>query len=156
MTSSASGPMTDDEARTALLNGMIGTALGLQPNDLRLGLDIAKSQLERGRPAEALKSYAMLVLCEPTNVDFQVGLANCALRIEEYHLALQAASAVVALRPRDPRGYLLSGRACIGLSAPAEAREDLTDAVTFAKAAGDDALAAEAERLLKQASLLTS
>ncbi len=156
MTSSASGQTTDDENRLAILSGMIGEALGLQPNDLRLGLDVAKNQLERGRPAEALKSYAMLVLCEPTNVDFQVGLANCALRLEEFHLALQAASAVVAMRPRDPRGYLLSGRACIGLSAPAEAREDLTDALAFAKAAGDATLAAEAERLLKQASLLSS
>lgn len=138
-----SGPET-----AALLNGHIRDALGLASEDLAIGLEVARNLLQRGATAEALRVYAGLILCEPTNPTFQAGLANCALVAEEYHLALQAASAVIALAPRDPRGYLISGRACLGLGAFGEAGEDLRDAVTLGREARDAVAVEEARRLL--------
>ena len=84
----------------AFLKGRIRKELGLELSDLKPALDIARNHLKRGAPGEAMRTYIALVLCEPTNVDFQVGLANCALQIGENHLALHAASAVVALPAR--------------------------------------------------------
>lgn len=132
----------------ALLNGHLRDALGLRSADLAIGLEVARNLLQRGANAEALRVYAGLILCEPANAAFQTGLANCALAAEEYHLALQAASAVVALTPRDPRGYLISGRACLGLGALAEAGEDLREAVARGREARDAVAVEEACRLL--------
>jgi len=97
-----------------------------------------------------------LVLCEPTNIDFQVGLANCALLLNQHHLALQAASAIVALAPSDARGYFLSGRACLALGHYAEAAEDLRDAVEFGRNARDPVIAEEASQLLQKLSTMQS
>jgi|GEM_PF-1763524 len=131
-----------------LFNGEIRDALGLSSDDLSVGLEVAGNLVRRGSTGEALRVYAGLILCEPANADFQTGLANCALMAEEYHLALQAASAVIALAPRDPRGYLISGQACLGLGAQAEAAEDLQDAVRLGSEAGDAVVVDLARRLL--------
>src|SRR5262245_59355174 len=128
---------TNGSEALAIAQGAIRKELGLELSDLKPALDIARNLLQRGSRAEAIRMYVALVLCEPANIDFQVGLANCALQIGENHLALHAASAVVALAPADPRGYYLSGRACIGLGHYAEADEDLRDAVEFARRAHD-------------------
>lgn len=143
-----SQPASGSEA-AALLDGQIRDALGLKSEDLSIGLEVARNLLQRGATADALRVYAGLILCEPTNPVFQTGLANCALAAEEFHLALQAASAVIALAPQDPRGYLVSGRACIGLGALAEASEDLRDAVALGRAARNAAVVEEAGRLLE-------
>jgi Flp pilus assembly protein TadD len=140
----------------AFLDGAIRKELGLESIDLRPGLDVAKSHMKRGAHAEAMRIYAALVLCEPKNVDFQVGLANCALQMGENHLALQAASAVVALAPSDPRGYFLSGRACLGLGHFEEATEDLRDAVDFGRKAKDATITSEASNLLQKLAAVRS
>src|SRR5262249_28810721 len=124
--------------------------------DLQPGLDIAKNHLQRGAFAEAMKMYVALVLCEPMNSDFQVGLANCALQMQEFHLALQAASAIVALAPSDPRGYFLSGRACFGLGHFAEAKEDFTDAIEFGRKSKNAMIVNEASELLQKIPTLQS
>jgi Flp pilus assembly protein TadD len=142
----ATPPNGDDETLAALLRGELRNKLGLNAEQLRIGLSVARNQLTRGAPLEALRIYVALVLCEPTNVDFQIGLANCAGLIGEHHLALQAASVVIALAPRDARGYLLSGRSCMMIGAFGEAKEDLEDAL--ARAGSDAAVAGEARLLL--------
>ena len=132
----------------ALHGGEIARELGLDAADLRLGLTVAKNLLSRGAHAEAMRVYVALVLCEPLNVDFQVGLANCASVVGEPYMALQAASAVIALAPSDPRGYLLSGRSCMAIGNFAEAREDLTDALRFADTGTYDVVRREAGLLI--------
>ncbi len=125
----APAPELDDEAALrALLAGKIAGELGLTGDDLRIGLTIARNLMKRGAHAEALRAYGVLVLCEPTNIDFQIGLANCASMVGAHLVAIQAASALIVLAPRDPRGYLLSARGCLGISDLAAAREDLEDA----------------------------
>jgi len=143
---SATQPKGDDETLAALLRGELRNRLGLSSEQLRIGLSVARNHMTRGAPLEALRVYVTLVLCEPTNVDFQIGLANCAGVLGEHHLALQAASAVIALAPKDARGYLLSGRSCMMISAFAEAKEDLEDALALA--GSDEAVAGEAKLLL--------
>ena len=144
----------DEAAIRALLGGEIGRELGLTGSDLRIGLTVAKNLLARGAQAEALRVYVALVLCEPTNVDFQVGLAHCASVLGEHHLALQAASAVIALAPRDPRGYLLSGRSCLAIGHLTEAREDFGDVLRLAADPSHRAVQREATLLLDRLSAM--
>jgi Flp pilus assembly protein TadD len=126
-----------DQLGRMLAEGAFRKELGLEAKDLRVGLNVAKNLLDRGQASEALRIYVALVLCNPTDVDFQIGLANCALRLEEPHLALQSASAVIALKPDEPRGYFLSGSACLMLGNFDEAAEDFRDAVRFGRDARD-------------------
>jgi len=149
-------PANLSEAQRLLVSGAIRKKLGLKSMDLHLGLDLARNQLQRGATTEAFRTYVALVLCDPSDPELQIGLANCALTIGENELGLQAASAVVALAPSDPRGYYLSGRACLGLGHYAEAREDLTDAITFAKAARNTVIFEEADKLLHKLAALSS
>lgn len=139
----------NEEMARSLVGGALRRELGVELSDLKLGLDVARRHLQRGAADEALRIYVALVLCEPTEVDFQVGLANCALQLEENALALQAASAVIALAPRDSRGYLLSGRACLALGHQAEAEEDLRDAVTLGLVDRNATVVNDARRLLQ-------
>lgn len=152
----APGAQASDDAVAQFLGGQFGKQLGLTPEDLRVGLSVARNHLTRGAPDEALKIYVALVLCDPMNVDHQVGLANCASFMGEHHVALQAASAVVALAPSDPRGYLISGRSCLMIGSLDEAREDLDDALRHARATGNDAVSSEATMLLERLSAATS
>lgn len=142
------------KAQQAFVAGEIRDALGLQSGDLRLGLDIAANRLKRGAKAEALRIYVALVLCEPMNPEFQVGLANCALLVQENCLALQAASVVIALEPGSARGYFLSGRACLALGHFSEAAEDLREAMRFASESKDMALFQSAESLFRKVGAL--
>jgi Flp pilus assembly protein TadD len=131
-----------------IAQGGIRKALGLRPLDLRLGLDLARTQLQRGAFDEALRTYVALVLCDPSDPELQVGLANCAVHVKENDLALQAASVVIALTPSDPRGYFLSGRACLALGYLAEATEDLTRSLELAESSGNAWISGEAKKLL--------
>ncbi len=123
----------DQQLNDALLSGALSKELGLGERELGLALGVANLKLRSGNPSKALQMYAMLVLCKPTNVDFQCALANCALQLQEYEVALQAASAVVAMAPADCRGYYFSGAACLGLGQFGDAKEDIVDAITFAE-----------------------
>jgi Flp pilus assembly protein TadD len=136
------------DAGRLVAQGAVRKALGLKTPDLRLGLDLARTQLQRGALEEAFRTYVALVLCDPSDTELQVGLSNCALHVSEYNLALQAASVVVALSPTDPRGYFLSGRACLALGLIPEAKEDLDRAAELARKAKDGALYAEAQKFL--------
>jgi tetratricopeptide (TPR) repeat protein len=137
------------QAEIEIAEGAIRKHLGLESAHLRLGLDLARSQLQRGAFDEAFRTYVALVLCEPCNVDFQIGLANCAHHVEQHELALQAASAAIALNPADPRGYYLSGRACFALAHYREAIEDLKSAIDRATVANDHHVLTEAGKLLR-------
>ncbi|MFD2251812.1 tetratricopeptide (TPR) repeat protein [Pseudochelatococcus lubricantis] len=125
--------------------------LGLQIAHLLPGLDVAAGMLRRGEHDQALRTYATLVLCDPSEIRFQIGLATCALEIREFHIALQAASAVIASAPDSPMGYLISGRASLGLLDFDAAIDDLQDAIRVARETGDDAVAKEAAALLQRA-----
>jgi tetratricopeptide (TPR) repeat protein len=106
--------------------------LSLEWIDLLLGLDLAHTQLQRGAIQEAFRTYAALVICEPMHGESQIGLSNCACRVGEYELALQA-SAAIAIMPEDPRGYCLSGKACLALGQIDDARDDLSRALELAR-----------------------
>lgn len=137
----------DEEALRAFMNGAFADRLGLGPDDIQVGLDVAQGLMRRGAFAQALRFYAAMVMCRPSDVDLQIGLSNCALQLGENHLALQAASVAVALAPSGARGYYLSARACLGLGFIDEAREDLRDAVRFGQQARDGVVVEEARRL---------
>jgi len=139
------------EGEIAIAEGAIRKHLGLETAHLRIGLDLARSQLQRGAVDEAFRTYIALVLYEPCNADFQIGLANCAHHLEQHELALQAASAVIALSPGDPRGYYLSGRACFALAHYREAIEDLKSAIDRGSALNDHHMLTEAGKLLRVA-----
>jgi Flp pilus assembly protein TadD len=142
------------EAQRLIAQGAIRKALGLEPIDLRLGLDVARLQLQKGAVNDAFRTYATLVVCDPSDPELQVGLANCALHAGENNLALQAASAVVALVPSDPRGYLFSGRACLELGHMTEAKEDLTKAMELARSAKNALIFGEARKLIERLAIL--
>ena len=145
-------PMT--EAQRNIMTGSVRKALGLESDDLRLGLRLAANRMRRGAASEALRVYVALVLCEPMNGEFQVSLANCALQLGEFCLALQAASVVIAVEPENHRGYYLSGRACLALGHSAEAEEDFRRALDLAKKAKDSCLFSEIDLLLKRLAAL--
>lgn len=124
---------TEQQLDELLLNGALANELGLGERELGLALAVANMKLKSGNAEKALALYAMLVLCRPLDVEYQCGLANCALQMQEYEIALQAASAIVGLAPSDCRGYYFSGAACLGLGQFSEAREDIADALMFAE-----------------------
>jgi Flp pilus assembly protein TadD len=143
-----------DEAKRLIAQGEIRKILGLEPIDLRLGLDVARNQLMKGALADAFRTYAALVMCDPSDPELQVGLANCALHLGENSIALQAASAVVSLASSDPRGYYFSGRACLALGHLTEAEEDLTKTVELAAHPKHATVLDEARKFLARVSLL--
>jgi len=143
---------SDIEAR--FVSGAIGRDLGLSADELHFGLVVARNHMMRGARLEALRIYTALVICDPMNVEFQIGLANCALQIGENHLALQSASVIAALEPQNPKGYYFSGRACLGLRHLAEAEEDLREAQALARASGDAIVHRECEKLISLAKML--
>ncbi|MEM8797290.1 MAG: pathogenicity island protein [Pseudomonadota bacterium] len=133
-----------------LAGGGMGKRLGLGKNELETALAVANTRLNSGDPFKAFELYSMIVLCSPMEIEHQAGLANCALQIQEYTLALNAASAMVALAPKDERGYYFSAAACLGLEAYDEAFEDVVDAMSFAREAGNSEIYVAAERLHQQ------
>lgn len=122
--------------------------LGLRKIDLRVGLDVARTQLQRGDIAGAFNSYVALVLCDPSEPEYQLGFANCALHLGEAALALHATSVALALSPTNAWGYCISARACIALGQLSDAREDLIAAIEHARASNDTKVLADAKYLL--------
>lgn len=125
--------------------------LGLEVEHLLPGLDIAANLLRRGQHEEALRTCSVLVLCDPMEIRFQHGLATCALETEDFPIAALAASAIVAGDPDNPEGYLISGRAFLGMRDFDIAVEDFREAVRLAEQAGDAAMARQAGLLLERA-----
>lgn len=122
--------------------------IGLDRQDLQVALRVARGQAEQANFTDALRSYSAIMMCDPEDVDAQVGFAGCAIELDLFEAALQAAAIVMASAPADPRGHLLSGLACRGLGLDDEARRDFVEAERAAEAAGMAALAAEAGRRL--------
>ncbi|KZL06633.1 tetratricopeptide repeat protein [Pseudovibrio sp. Ad26] len=132
----------------AIAKGAIGRSLGLMKDDINPGLVMAKGLMDTGRTEKALEIYTGLVLLEPINVDVQLGLANCAVQLQQYTLAVQAASAAMVLDPTNPRPYYFSGVACLALGHITEAREDLEDTLKYAKDRKDAEIHQAAQKLL--------
>lgn len=135
-------------ALMASLSGAWLKALGIDKDTLQYGLGIAKAYLMKGEKEEALRTYAYMVMLDPLNLDFQFGLANCALAMEHYPMASQAASAIISIDPTHARAYYVSGRCSFALGNKEEALEDLRKAVEFGKQAKDDIIVKEAGRWL--------
>lgn len=138
----------DDEVLQQLIEGGLRKSLGLSREHLRLGLDLAKTQMQRGRNQEAFRTYATMVLCDPSDPELQIGLANCALLVGENNLALQAASAAIILQPNDCRGFFLSGKACLALGLREESKEDLTRALELSKGTNNTTVSTGAKKYL--------
>ncbi|MEM6677611.1 MAG: pathogenicity island protein [Pseudomonadota bacterium] len=129
--------------------GGLAAHLDVDPKDLRLGLEVAKAHRDRGDVAGAMRIYAALSLCDMNEPDYQQGIADCAYAMGEFGLALNAASALIALAPKRAVGYYLSGAACLAMGHEAEAKEDLTEAKKLALESRDTMVHAEADKLLR-------
>jgi tetratricopeptide (TPR) repeat protein len=121
---------------------------GLQTSELRALAHVGHMKMSAGDFAGAQRVYCLLVVMAPDEAGFQIGLADASLALEHFDLALQAGAAVIAALPTDPRGYFISGRACLGLGLAEEAREDLADAIRLSRLPDDAGLRQRAERIL--------
>lgn len=121
--------------------------LGLEPGDLYGAASAATAALQAGDRDTAFRLFAHLVLLDPANADFHAGLAEAALAMEGYELALQSASVVVATRPDAPDGYFLSARACMGLGEHDLALEDLADVERHATKPAQQPFVAAAQKM---------
>lgn len=135
------------EIKQALIDTPLFERLRLKRDDLHGAVRSAEASVQSGNLEAAFKSYAYLVMLDPTNADHHCGLAEVALDLGRFEMALQSASVVVAMRPASPEGYFLSARACIGMEEPALAREDLDETERWAAKSGKTAYAAAAHRL---------
>ncbi|PTW56674.1 hypothetical protein C8N35_111137 [Breoghania corrubedonensis] len=139
-----------ESVTTQLWNGALRDELGLKSEDLQIALGVANMKNKAGNSLTALRMYMALVLCEPSNFHCLQGLANCTLKNGLYEAALEASSAMIVLKPKNPFGYYFSGSACLAMGHFAEAREDMADALKFADADEHHALSGECRRLLQQ------
>lgn len=154
MTASSSENDISPAEDTQLPTSSIREIMGLEVEHLLPGLALAAKMLKQGDEEGALRTYATLVLCEPTEPRFQIGLAACALKIGLHAVALQAASAVIAFIPESPEGYHLSAHACVGLGEFDFAIEDFTEALRIARDAGNEILASDSERMLERVAIM--
>lgn len=125
--------------------------LGLQSGDLDIAAMQGKNDLMAGRADAALARFARLVLVDPNNVDYQIGLGEAALANGAPELAMQCAAYVISARAASPAGYYLSGRAALMMGEPGLAQEDLNEAATRAAMIGERALQASAQQLAAMA-----
>lgn len=139
----------DEFLQKTFIDEKLTTKLGLQTKDVAAILGVAIGKSKSGRHEEALQLYSIAVLLDPTEPIHQMALAECGLDLGKYDLAIHAASAVIALAPSDPRGYYLSGRACVGLERPSEALIDFDDAILYAEKRGDRTMQIEAMKMKK-------
>lgn len=123
---------TNADGTTAFVNGEVMKSLGLDPETLQLGLVVASRHMQRGDIDEALGTYVSLTVLNPLDLEAQIGVATCALRLERPDVALQSASLVIGRAGRDPRGYLLSAQALLMLKETEAARRDAAMAIELA------------------------
>lgn len=122
------------EIQRRLVDEPIIERLGLKERHFASNFRAAMKKMEDGDLPAAFKDMANLVLLAPTSVQFQLGLAQVALRANVPELAMQAAAAIIALAPDRPEGFLLSGQACLAMGEVSLAQEDLADAISRADA----------------------
>jgi predicted Zn-dependent protease len=139
------------EIQRNLVDNPLIERLGLSEEHFAPIYDRAMERLAAGDIEAAFRDMANLVLLSPTSVQFQLGLAQVALRADLPELAMQAAAVIVAQAPDRPEGFLLSGQACLAMGEPGLAREDLADAI--ARAEGNPRYAALA-RMARQTLVL--
>jgi len=120
--------------------------MGLERGDLDAFAIIARKDFLAGKDEDAVSKFARLVMADPTNADYQLGLAETALATGRAETAMQSAALVIAERPTSPVGYFLSGRAAMLMGEVEFALEDLGDAIKFAEASGDAAILASARQ----------
>lgn len=122
------------EIHRRLVDEPIIERLGLTEAHFHGVYSAAMERLAGGDVDSAFRDFANLVLLAPTSVQFQLGLAQAALRAGVPELAMQAAAAIIALAPDRPEGFLLSGQACLAMDERDLALEDLNDAIAKADA----------------------
>lgn len=137
-----------DEDIKAIVNGAIGRQIGLEPEDIKPGILLATNLSKTGRHDKAMEIFSGLLLLQPSNPEIQLGLANCCMQLQNFQLALQAASAAMALDPENPWAYYYSGAACLALGHIVEAKEDLADAVRLGTKMEHAEMKQYAEKLL--------
>lgn len=113
-----------------------GLAGFIPPEVLRLGVEVSDGLVARGNPLDALKMRAAMVLAYPQDKAALSALCESLLSFSLGEEALRCATAMTALNPADPSGYIMSARACILIDAIAEAREDIGTALTLAEKTG--------------------
>ncbi len=135
------------EVMELLVERPVVEKLGLKREDL-YGAALASAEaLQAGDHERAFNGFCHLVMLDPMNPAYHHGLAEVALELGHYPLALQSASVIVASTPRRPEGYFLSARACLGLGEPELALEDLGQVETLGREVGQPALVAAAQKL---------
>ena len=140
------------EIQRQLVDVPIIERLGLTESHFSATYAKAMEKLEAGDIPAAFRDMASLVLVAPTSVQFQLGLAQVALRANVPELAMQAAAAIIAFAPDRPEGFLLSGQACLAMGERGLAREDLADAIALADA---NPRYASIGRIARQSMILT-
>lgn len=135
------------DVKAELVDKSLAGRLGLAEADLYGAVQAAAEALQAGDLDRAFRGFAYLVVLDPTNPTYHIGLANVALGLEQFAIALQSASVVVASRPRSAEGYHLSARACLGMGEPALALEDLAEVERLAQEAGQAEWAVAAQKL---------
>lgn len=124
-----------------------GFAGAIPPEVMRIGVEVSDSLVARGNPVDALKMRAAMVLACPRDRTALSALCESLLSFSLGEEALRCASAMTALDPADPEGYIMSARACILIGAIAEAREDIGSALSLAEKAGSGRARMEALHL---------
>ena len=141
-------PASVQPPHDAMVGQELARQCGITTDDLNAVAHVAHTRLAAGAVEEAQKIYAILVVLEPAQTGYQVGLADAAMLAGNADLALQAAAAIISIAPADPRGYFLSGRACLALGMLDEAREDLSEAIDLARTGRDSAMFEKANAML--------
>lgn len=144
-----------DPIATELVENPLLARLGLEPSDLYGPMMQARNELLAGNAEGAFQKFARLVLVDPMNVEFQLGMGEAALALELPEIAMQSAALIITEAPDRPEGFLLSGRACLAMGEPALALEDLADAESRAQTAGNEAMARAVSQLAAAARALS-
>lgn len=130
------------------ITGSLTGQLGLSPEMMRKMIDRARMNIQVGKADEAIMVYGTALLLEPMNMDYLSGFANSALNLNQPDIALHSANLMVALEPRNPAGYMLSGAACQMLGKATEAAEDFAQAIELAEQANKPDMVAVARKMM--------
>ena len=128
--------------------GGLRERLGLEAETLQVGRTIAEGHLRRGAVQEAMKMYGALALCEPTDVEVQLGIAQCATLLQVYDLGVGAATAAAALAPDEPRAQMLLAQSRLALGDRDSADRALQECLRLGLARRDGRIVELARRLL--------
>lgn len=121
--------------------------MGLERGDIDGVALRAREVFLSGKEEDAVSLFVQLVMVDPTNVDYQIGLAETSLATGRAEVAMQSAAVVIADRPTSAIGYFLSGRAALLMGEIEIALEDLEDAIKLAEASGAHGLLKSAKQI---------